>query len=215
MGKIKTVSEAQDVLDNEFAWRLKEIADIKSVIRAADDIRQRTLIRAGIPLLYAHWEGFVKVASETYLNYVANQGHKYSELKSCFIVRGLKGRLNELAQSNNSSRNSEIVDFVLGEMDRRASIPYKGVIDSASNLSSTVFVNIASSIGISTNPYETKYHFIDESVLRRRNQIAHGEYLDVRSNAYDGISDEVVNLLRNFKTDIENALTLTSYKRSA
>jgi hypothetical protein len=215
MGKIRTVAQAQDVLDNEFAWRLKEIANVKSAIRTADATRERTLIRAGIPLLYAHWEGFVKVASETYLNYVANQGHKYRELKSCFIIRGLKGGLNELAESGNVRRNTYIVEFVMNEMDNRASIPYKGVIDASSNLSSAVFGNIASSIGISTNPYETKYHFIDESVLRRRNQIAHGEFLDVQPTDYNQISDEVVNLLRSYKTDIENALTLDSHRRSA
>ena len=202
-------------MDDEFAWRLKEIADVKSTIRAADAVRQKTLIRAGIPLLYAHWEGFVKAASETYLNYVANQGHKYRELRSCFIVRGLKGQLNELAEYSNSRRNSRIVEFVLNEMDSPASIPYKGVIDAASNLSSTVFDGIATSIGISTGPYETKYHFIDESVLRRRNQIAHGEYLDVQRTDYNQISDEVVNLLRSYKTDIENALTLDLHMRSA
>lgn len=213
MEKVRTVSQAQDILDNEFSWRLKEVADIKLAIRTADAMRQRTLMRAGIPLLYAHWEGFVKLASETYLNYIANQGHKYKDLKPCFIVLGLKGRLNELAESNNSHRNRDIVEFMLNRMDDRASIPYKGVIDSASNLSSKVFSNIAASIGISTNPYETKYHFIDESVLRRRNQIAHGEYLDVRPEDYDDISNEIISLLRTFKTDVENSLSLDSYKR--
>lgn len=215
MEKIRTVSQAQVLLDNEFSWRLKEVADIKSAIRTADEVRQKTLMRAGIPLLYAHWEGFVKLASETYLNYVSNQGHKYKDLKPCFIVWGLKGQINELAESNNSQRNRDIVEFMLNEMEDRASIPHKGVIDSASNLSSTVFSNIASSIGISTNPYETKYHFIDESVLRRRNQIAHGEYLDVRPSDYSNISDELIGLLRSFKTDVENALSLDSHKRFA
>lgn len=215
MSKMRTVSDVQDVLDKEYAWRLKEISDVRSMIRTADDVRQRTLIRAGIPLLYAHWEGFVKIASETYLNYVSNRRHKYNELKSCFIVWGLKGRLNELSQSGNAHRNSEIIEFILNEMDSRANIPHKGVIDAASNLSSSVFANIAFSIGISTDSYETKYHFIDESVLRRRNQIAHGDYLDVGAADYQDISDEVLGLLRTYKTDIENALNLDLYKRSA
>lgn len=213
MGKIRTVSQAQDVLDDEFAWRLKEIANVKSAVRVAAPIQQRTLIRAGVPLLYAHWEGFVKASSEIYLNYVANQRHKYRELKSCFIVWGLKRRLNEFAESSNSRRNSHIVEFMLNEMDSRANIPHKTAIDTASNLSSTVFANIASSIGIDTNSYETKYHFIDESVLRRRNNIAHGEYLDVHLPDYNQISDEIIKLLRSYKTDIENALTLDLYRR--
>ena len=156
----------------------------------------------------------MKASAEAYVNYVANQRHKYNELKSCFIVRGLKSHLNELAESNNARRNSLIIEYVFHEMDQRANIPYRGVIDTASNLSSTVFTNIASSIGISADPYATKFHFIDESVLRRRNQIAHGEFLDVGPSDYDKISDDVVGLLRSFKTDIENALTLDSYRRS-
>ena len=214
MEKIRTISQAQSVLDDEFAWRLKEIADTKVLVHTTDALRQKTLIRAGIPLLYAHWEGFVKLASEAYLNYIANQRHKYKELKSCFIARGLKEQLNELTESNKPHRENEIVEFLLNKMDSRANIPYTGTVDSASNLSSTVFSNIASSIGISTGPYETKYHFIDESMLRRRNQIAHGEYLDVDSTDYEHISNETISLLRHFKTDIENALSLALYKRS-
>ena len=192
---------------------MKELSDIKLVIGVAEITRQRTLIRAGVPLLYAHWEGFVKVASEVYLNYVTNQRHKYRELRSCFVVYGLKGRLNEIAESNNSHRNSKIIEFMLEEMDNRAAIPYKAVIDTESNLSSKVFANITSSIGLSPDSYETKYNFIDKSVLHRRNSIAHGEYVDVEKPAYDQISDEMIGLLRNYKTDIENALTLHSYKR--
>ena len=213
MTKIRRISGAQDAIDKHFAWRLKEIANFKSMIKSADAIPQKSLIRAGIPLLYAHWEGFVKVASEVYLNFVANQRHQYSDLRLCFMVRGLKKRLDELEESRNSKRNVEILRFVLKESDKRASIPYKNAVDTKSNLNSKAFKNVALSIGIDPGPYETKYNFINESILRRRNMIAHGEYLDVGPNDYQNISDTTIGLMRQYKTDIENAIVLQSYKR--
>ena len=215
MPKVRSVSEAQDYLDQEFAWRLKEIADLKSAIRSTSAVREGTLLRAAVPLLYAHWEGFIKNAAEAYLSYVAHQRHTYEELQTCFVVRGLKRELDELSNSSSSSRNSRIVDFLLEELESRATIPYKGAVDTHSNVSSEVFTNIANSIGIDTTWYETKYNFIDESILNRRNKIAHGRYVDVGADEFVELSDQIIALLRGFKTDIENSLIQDSYTRVA
>ena len=53
-------------------------------------------------------------------------------------------------------------------------------IDTKSNLTSKVFANIANSLDIATVAYETKFNLIDESLVRRRNEIAHGNYLILR-----------------------------------
>ena len=82
-------------------------------------------------------------------------------------------------------------------------------------MSSKVFANIAKSIGINTQGYESRYHLIDESLLKRRNHIAHGEYLDVDSDGFRELADEILYLLRSYKTDIENAVSLKEYKLSA
>lgn len=88
-------------------------------------------------------------------------------------------------------------------------------IRTESNLSSAVFENICNSVGIDHKLYETKYNLIDESLLNRRNRIAHGEYVGLTADDYRNLADEVITLLRNFKTDIENAATLGKYKRVA
>ncbi len=90
MKKIRTRTAFQEFLDEEFAWRLKEIADVKYAIRIAERTSRRAIIRAGVPILYAHWEGFVKAASEALLNFINNQGLAYRSLKPCFIVFGAK-----------------------------------------------------------------------------------------------------------------------------
>ncbi|MCK5523482.1 MAG: hypothetical protein KAI83_10150 [Thiomargarita sp.] len=61
MKKLRTISDIQNHLDNELRWRIQEIANLKKVIPLVDSIQTRSLLRAGIPILYAHWEGFVNI----------------------------------------------------------------------------------------------------------------------------------------------------------
>lgn len=70
------------------------------------------LYRAGIPILYAHWEGFVKKSSEAYLNFVTNQGLSYNELKSCFIIFGLKKEIEQLTDTKASIKNIRLIYFI-------------------------------------------------------------------------------------------------------
>jgi hypothetical protein len=212
MSKIRTASDLQDVLDRDFSWRLKEISDLKSSLRSFDSTRTKTFLRGGVALLYAHWEGFIKYASQSYLEFVANQGLRYQELKICFVVFGFKKELNLLASSKRHAQNTKTIEFLLSQMGNIARLSYKGVIDAESNLNSIVFQNIAESIGIDVAPYETKFNLIDESLLNRRNRIAHGEYLNLDENDYFKLSDEIIGLIRRYKTDIENSLALKAYK---
>lgn len=212
---IRTLNGLQDALDKEISWRLKEIADMKLAVRQIESIKKKTVVRAGTPLLYAHWEGFIKNAAKFYLEYVDYQGHNYEELANCFVIIGLKKKLVGIAQSKQANANNEALEFIRREMGSKSCLTLDSAIRTESNLSSSVFENICYSVGISHSWYETKYNLIDESLLKRRNMIAHGEYLDLNEEQYRDLADEVIGLLRNFKTDVENAASLKSYKRVA
>jgi MAE_28990/MAE_18760-like HEPN len=214
MAKIRTLSHLQDELDAEMVWRIKEISDFK--IAAKDKAStSRTFIRAGVALVYAHWEGFIKAASESYLNFVENQGHNYRDLKTCFAVFGLKSKLALLDASRKAKPNIEALDFVIGELDKPARMGMSSAINTDSNLTSQVFVNIATSLDISIAPYETKFKLIDESLVERRNKVAHGEFIDLSLDDFLTLSDDVLQLMRWYKTDIENAASLANYKRTS
>ncbi|MCP4344778.1 MAG: hypothetical protein GY795_04535 [Desulfobacterales bacterium] len=213
MSKIRTLTQLQDFLDYEISWRTKEIDDLKKTVRSSEHLRRSTIIRAGIPLLYAHWEGFIKNSSQHYLNFVNTRRLKYEELASCFIVFGLKKKLNQLSLSRQSRSNTEIVDFLRTGLSERSALQMKDAIDTESNLSSSVFENIAMSIGIDPTPFEAKYHLIDDSLLKRRNFIAHGEYMDIDADAYCELADEIIALIRGYKTEIENSAAQQKYLR--
>jgi len=212
MDKIRTLTQLQEALDGEMSWRIKEISDFKLVAKK-QPTTARTFTRAGVALVYAHWEGFIKTASEAYLNFVDSQGYVYKELKTCFGVFGLKGQLALLGDSRKAKRNIEALEFVLNEIDKPAKMSMPTAINTEANLTSAVFANIAASLDISVSPYETKFNLIDESLVRRRNRVAHGEYLDLAVNDFAVLADEILQLMRGYKTDIENAASLKSYIR--
>jgi len=176
--KLRTLNDLQDLLDRDFAWRLKEIADMKLAARRACGLTQDTVIRAGVPLLYAHWEGFVKSAAEAYICYVSCQRLRYDEMASPFIVFGAKRHLQDLSDARRAAVNIAAVDFFMTRLSERARLSLSSAVNTEANLSSRTFENIVFSIGISPVTYEARYNFIDTSLLKRRNRIAHGEYLD-------------------------------------
>ncbi|PPI84124.1 hypothetical protein KEHDKFFH_10875 [Marinobacter maroccanus] len=212
MSKIRTLDQLQSILDQELSWRFKEIASLKILVRRADNMASATAVRASIPLLYGHWEGFIKNTATHYLEYINGQSIKYRELVSCFIVFGVKKKINELSTSKQSETSIEAIEFLLNKLDQTASLKVDSAIRTEFNLSSKVFVNILKSINIDTKNYETRFKLIDESLLNRRNHIAHGEYLDVEPEGFRDLADEVLNMLRWFKTDIENAASLEQYR---
>lgn len=212
MPKIRTLGQLQETLDTEMGWRIKEISALRLAAKTSPS-DSPVFVRAGLALVYAHWEGFIKAASEHYLNFVDNQGHVYRDLKSCFAVFGLKGKLVTLSEARKVKPYVEAFDFILGEMDSPARMNMSNAIDTESNLTSKVFSNIATSLDIATTSYETKFNLIDQSLVNRRNKVAHGEYLDIGTDAFLTLADDVLQLMRNYKKDLEVAASDGSYKR--
>ncbi|MFP5433082.1 MAG: MAE_28990/MAE_18760 family HEPN-like nuclease, partial [Alphaproteobacteria bacterium] len=122
------------------------------------------------------------------------------------------GRLDTLAASKQALASAEALGFIQKRLGDNASFNLENAIDTESNLSSSVFQNILRSIGLNDDHYSPYYNLIDESLLKRRNKVAHGEYLDLNAREWRDIADTVVSLMRAFKTDIQNAAILASYR---
>jgi hypothetical protein len=122
---IHTTEQLFDFLSSEIIWRKKELSALRSLInlRGSSYDKQNSLIRGGITVLYAHWEGFIKAASTAYLNFIAMQRLPYKELASNFIAICMKGKLSQAQQSNKISIFREITDFFLTGLSERSKIP--------------------------------------------------------------------------------------------
>ena len=107
----RTVSTLIDCLAIERGWRIKEISYVATNVKRAEGTAiEISVIRASIPLIYAHWEGFIKSAARTYLQHVELQRLRYIDLLPCFTVLGMKSKINQLAESKKARLNIESVE---------------------------------------------------------------------------------------------------------
>ena len=216
MKKIRTADELQNVLDRELSWRIKEIADIRSATKVARVGSKMTLRRAGIALLYAHWEGFIKASARAYVTYVAGQRLRHSELRHCFVAMSLRVQIGDVSSIRNARPVIAALEAILDGQDDRANFSGRHFGKTLGNLNSQVFANVAHWVGLDVERYSTKWHFVDDRLLRRRNAIAHGRGggLELDREGFDELVNGVLELLRWFKTDIENAVSTRAFRRS-
>lgn len=211
---IRTREELDKALSDDLIWRRRELTDLRALAQGeVPTLRSNVVRRAGIALLYAHWEGFVKKASHYYLEYVASQRLRYSDLAPNFVALAIKARYEHLRASNKLSAANEIAAFYCGNLDRASSVPYKNAVETQSNLSSVVLEDIILALGLDFDGFRVRSNFIDLNVVGRRNHVAHGEYLDIDLKEYLEFHDDVLALIVMFKTEIENAIVLRKYLR--
>ncbi len=215
MTKIYTAEHLEDALSNAIAWRKKELATLKSLVRSGSHSRSKLncLIRSGIAILYAHWEGFIKEAGTAYLEFVSRQRLTYQELTPNFIAFAMKKQLNEARQTNKAIIYNQVVEFFLSGLIQRSQIAYDdSAINIESNLSSAVLRNIVHMLGLDYSAFESKEKLIDEKLLKRRNHIAHGKYLTVDETEFAEIYDQIIVLMDIFRNQISNSAVLEKYK---
>lgn len=214
MKPIRTQTDLQSVLDYEFSWRLKEIAELKGAARRPHPLSEATVVRAGAALAYAHWEGFVKAASAAYVDYINYTQTANGDLITSLAVLSLGSKLKTLTETKSAEISASAFEFVRDELGKKANLIGRNVISTESNLSSTVLRQILGAIGIDIDRYETRFNFIDETLLKNRHAIAHGEGLVLDRFGWVAVADGTITLLRWIKTDIENAASTSAFRRA-
>lgn len=211
---IRTTDELIDRVGKDLIWRRKELSELKGLVQETQgQIRFRVIIRAAVALLYAHWEGFVKKSSSYYLEFVSSHRLPYGKLASNFVALTLKSKFNELAASEKISGANLLADFFCTSLNRQSNVPYKGAVDTKSNLSSKVLQDILSTLGIPQVNFSTRMNFIDSNLVNPRNHIAHGEDFDLSAAEYMELHEAVMSLLETYKNEVENAAVLKSFER--
>ena len=212
---VRTPEELNQRIHTELAWRRKELHEFYSLVRSSETRRLQLFIRGAVAVLYAHWEGFIKAAGESYLEFVRIRRLQYKDLTPNFVALALQKLLQEAQTTNSMSAYLAVVGILTGPMTDRALIPRKNVVNTRWNLSSTVFREIVEALGLEyRNEYATAEKPVIDRLLELRNNIAHGgDFERIEFDEYEQLHNRTVELLILFGNDIDNSATLKRYQR--
>ena len=177
---------------------------------------QSALLRASVTVLYAHWEGYVKKAAIQYAAYISSLGITFGEARQSLAgLRALSYVKQLHAINKRIFAASELLSALHGVNDDKVTLPLDTYIVNVGNLNYDIFEQIVRFLSIDPHNYAAKKALIDESLLAQRNGIAHGDYLLIDANGFEALSNEILTMMRQFKTDIQNAVILKTYLRTA
>lgn len=219
----KTLAYLSELIEKDYAWRILELSNYRSALLTEQNEKaQKAKIRAGVVLLYAHWEGFIKQVANWYYEFVRFQTHNISELSDSFASIILRAELNILQTSNKIKDHQRVVNVIFEGMNKTANFSSKSPIKT-SNLKYGVFEDVCILLGINPIEFESRYKrkfdrniqlTIDRDLVDQRNSIAHGEYLPISKDEYKKLYDIVVNgFLYNFKEIVMDCATNKKYLR--
>lgn len=211
--KIRTVADITSAVDGDLAWRKQELTTMKFAVQNARDHTSDALRRAGVALLYAHFEGFVKSAGTSYIEFVAFQGLTHAELKPNFLAMAIRRELTAAKQSSEAESFTKLAAYFVEKLNSPARIEWKNIVQTRSNLGSDVMKNIIATLGFDYSPYATQEKTIIEKLRDSRNNIAHGKFLSIDAVEYQNLHDAVIAMLGRFRDQIDEAVSFQSYRR--
>lgn len=211
---IRSVDELGSHLIEELKWRAAELDTWEGLANSCR-VHQRTgVLRAGVALLYAHWEGYIKESARAYLEYVSRQGLRVGDLRDELAAVALRTMLGSGEQSKKSSDHTGIVSALRAELHQKANIPYeRSTVRTRSNLTFAVFEDIMHSIACDSSRHEIQRSLIDNRLLKSRNDIAHGRMLLIELEDWIDMRVRVVEILKDVRDQIRAAAATQAFKR--
>lgn len=213
------ITNLEDLLYEDWTWRKTEISEL---IILAEAEETNVLLKSVILLLYAHWEGYIKKSSKTYLKFISENQVEVSKLTDNFKYFALKGLSKEVFNSRDTLTTNNELNFISKfneinamTIDKLLRINLenerdKTIIDTQDNLTPAIFKKILDIIGIKyLDGYESKKTQIEINLVAHRNSIGHGNkklssnedfLLEIAS--LKELRDIIFLIIENFRDDI-------------
>jgi len=211
--EINTDEELFSHLDEELAWRKRELSYIKYLIDTTSPTNLDFNLRIGVIFLYAHWQGYVNIAARYFVMYVKSQNLKYEELSDNLITASLKQEFVRCWNTRKAREHHRIVNVLLNKLNDVAILHENNAIQTGSNLDYDTFCEVIFTIGLDPGFYEAKEHLIDDILLDKRHHIAHGDRNTVDKDEYLQLHKEIILMLDSFHQQIIDSATTQSYKK--
>lgn len=196
----------------DFTWRVKELSDLKQIIRLSGVSYASVARKAALAMVYAHWEGYVVFVAWAYLTYISKRKRTFSDLVPSLHAVSLAGHVQEWQKQRDTIRLRLKMIDAFRAMDRSQfrKVP-DNAVSAGGNLNFDRFSDICRVMMIDPATIIVDHDFLDNEIVGIRNKIAHGGYIVISDERLEKASQFVLSAMRAFRTDIENCVVNRSF----
>ena len=206
------IDKVLEEISLDIDWRNEELKQIKLISDTLSDKELKFFLKGCIPLLYAHWEGFVVSSLKIVFKYLNNLKLNSDSYCDIFLTTAYEQTLKSLSDSTNFEKRKKHLITLYNTFKKEVKLNEK--IDTKSNLNFKVLKEICEKININIARFE-EYETELNQLVSIRNSISHGENA-YNFNTYEDI-DEYIQLVKNlmldFQSEIQDLLKLEKYKK--
>jgi len=196
-------------------WRIEEIKKIGKAIEKSIDIKiQPSFFRSLIPMIYAHWEGFIVSSIKKYFECLNTYNFSIKDMDINYITTALEEKLENIIKSQNFDKRKKHLRILLSCLNTKIRFNNKK-IDTKSNLNFEVLMIICEKLKFDKNRFKD-YKLDLNELVNIRNAIAHGDTPAFEFKEYEEIEKYIVlieNLMLDFINEIENIIMEKKFKR--
>lgn len=211
MKKIRSKQELLDSIDDEYTWRFKEITDMRLLLKSQKPTSKLIppFSRSLVVLSYSHWEGFVKYSSEYFWGYMTFIGLNRSQISDKLYASCLQ----HLSDGSKASDGIDKIFQAITDASYKFSYNLTVLTSAESNLNFEVLRKVSTNMGIDISTLLPKKNLLDNVVLSRRNDVAHGDIVHADVAYGVEVADFIIDLMKDFKNLIQNMISQEEYKR--
>lgn len=197
-------------IQEENNWRDGELAKFKINPHKVD---QKLWGRMCIPMIYAHWEGYIVSSLRLLIDHLNKLQLSPKEVNTKLIVVGLGKTYNSLSGKQSFDQKVDFTDKFISLFE--GAIKFKKDIDTKSNLNSKVLKELCNTFGFSSEKFENVFSDIDR-IVTLRNKIAHGENAIIPDvHSIEKYISSVTNATDIFLQEIDGFLSNKTYFKKA
>lgn len=212
--QINNPTDLEIQLDLDLAWRLREVSAIRSTIsRATRGTDRNATLRAAVPLLYAHWEGYIKRAAELYVHHIFSQNLKVGAVRIPIAGFFLEPAYIGSGGYSSSFGSRRALEFYEDNINRTMRSRKVVGINTESNLRYKVLAKITSDLNLEDFLPCADENAIDKNLCDKRNNIAHGQSVPISEEDFEDCRTYISDLMRSFKNRVVTAASNQEYVR--
>ena len=154
-------------------WRNLELTNIKIICQKLDNRELNKLIlKSTIPMIYAHWEGFVVTSLRKVNRYLNSLEYSYSDFHINLLTNAYEDNIKNLDSSLGYDKRVKHLNIIFEKLTN--SVAFSTKIDVKSNLKFQVLQDICMRFNLNINSFQEHKRDL-EKLIQIRNSIAHGE----------------------------------------